>query len=482
LILGSIKSIRLVNFQSHRDTKINFHEGLTVILGQTDQGKSAIIRALKWVLYNEPRGTDFITAGCKHCRVELEMQDGSIIIRERDGQRNRYLLKQSGQEQVFEGFGNSVPLEIVKAHGIPKIFIDRDATSAVNLAEQLEPPFLISESGSNKAKALGRLVGIHIIDAAQRITLKDLADNQQRHKILEEEIANLKDELQAYKDIDKLAKKISNLSCILDNLKQKRNILLKLTHLKQELESTNCEIKKYNDILRKLDFVEEAEKNIKIVDVLYIKYHYLCQLMKKLTQVANSIESELKLIKATQYLTSAEYYYDSISSLIEMRDKLANISQNLRKNDKYTKQIKKVLKDTENVYLAEKLLLEAAKLLDNLKKYASCLNIWQTIDNQIKEEKQEIKKCIDVGKSEVYLNELSQKMTKLSILQNIKDSIETVELSINKGEAYLKNLEANLAAMANEYGEILEKVSICPTCFNPIDKQTTQKIVSDILN
>jgi exonuclease SbcC len=141
--LGLIKSLKLINFQSHKESQINFGEGLTVILGQTDQGKSSIIRALKWVLYNEPRGTDFITAGCRLCRVVLEMEDGSIIIRERDGQRNRYILTQDGEEQIFEGFGNSVPLEIIRAHGIPKIYIDRDTTSAVNLAEQLEAPFLI---------------------------------------------------------------------------------------------------------------------------------------------------------------------------------------------------------------------------------------------------------------------------------------------------------------------------------------------------
>ena len=154
------------------------------------------------------------------------MQDGSKIIRERDGQRNRYILEQNGQEHIFEGFGNTVPLEIVKAHGIPKIFIDRDATSAVNLAEQLEPPFLISESGSNRAKALGRLVGIHIIDAAQRTTLKDLVDKQQRYKLLEEEIENIRDELQSYNDVDKLEKKISKLSGILEKLKQRETSCL----------------------------------------------------------------------------------------------------------------------------------------------------------------------------------------------------------------------------------------------------------------
>ena len=174
--MGVISSLTLENFQSHKESKIVFDKGLTVIIGQTDQGKSAIIRALKWVLYNEPRGTDFITAGYRTCRVSLEMNDGTIITRERDGNRNRYILIREGNEQIFEGFGHNIPLDIIKAHGIPKVHIDVDTTSMVNLAEQLEAPFLVSENGSNRAKALGRLIGIHIIDAAQRATLKDIID------------------------------------------------------------------------------------------------------------------------------------------------------------------------------------------------------------------------------------------------------------------------------------------------------------------
>lgn len=480
--MGCIKSLKLTNFQSHKETQINFHEGLTVILGQTDQGKSAIIRALKWVLYNEPRGTDFITAGCKYCRVELEMQDGSRIIRERDGQRNRYILKQNGQEQIFEGFGNTVPLEIVKAHGIPKIFIDRDATSAVNLAEQLEPPFLISESGSNRAKALGRLVGIHIIDAAQRATLKDLVDGQQRHKLLEKDIADLADELQSYKNIDELAKKISHLKSILEKLKRKKHILLKLTQLKQELDPTNNEINKNKNIIFKLNFIEEAEKNMNIIDALYSKYHYLCQLAKKLTLVTNSIKSEQGIVNKTQNLTSVEHFYLTILELTDVQDKLINFNRKLIDNDRNTGRIKTLLKATENVYFADNILLEAEKLLEALKKYILNLNKWESINHQLVVQKKEITQYIKIEKSELYLNELLQKMTKLSLLQNTKESILTIESSIKKGEAYLQKIEANLAVMAREYSQILERFSICPTCLKPIDKKTTQKIVSEILS
>lgn len=51
------------NFQSHEQTEVFFTEGLNVFVGPSDSGKSAILRALRWVLYNEPKGTDFIRAG-----------------------------------------------------------------------------------------------------------------------------------------------------------------------------------------------------------------------------------------------------------------------------------------------------------------------------------------------------------------------------------------------------------------------------------
>ena len=41
-----LKTVILENFQSHKHTSIEFNEGLNVILGPSDSGKSAIIREL----------------------------------------------------------------------------------------------------------------------------------------------------------------------------------------------------------------------------------------------------------------------------------------------------------------------------------------------------------------------------------------------------------------------------------------------------
>ncbi|HAA42512.1 MAG TPA: chromosome segregation protein SMC, partial [Ruminiclostridium sp.] len=78
-----IEEIIIENFQSHKNTKITFKDGLNVIIGASDHGKSAIIRAIKWVLYNEPRGSDYIRQGANYARVTLKMSNGYTIIRER---------------------------------------------------------------------------------------------------------------------------------------------------------------------------------------------------------------------------------------------------------------------------------------------------------------------------------------------------------------------------------------------------------------
>jgi len=479
--LGLIKSLKLKNFQSHKESQINFDEGLTVILGQTDQGKSSIIRALKWVLYNEPRGTDFITAGCRLCRVTLEMENGSIIIRERDGQRNRYILKQDGEEQIFEGFGNSVPLEIISAHGIPKIYIDRDAKSAVNLAEQLEAPFLMSESGSNRAKALGRLVGIHIIDAAQRTTLKDLVDAQQRHKLLGKDITALKDELQSYKDIKVLAERISRLKNTLEKLKQKKSCLSKLAQVRQDLEPTDYEIKKNESILLKLNFIDTAEKNIMFIDALNSKHQYLCELMQKLRQVTTSIKAEQEIINITQNLALMEDSYFTVLELNRKLGRMVNINDNIKNNDKNTERTKIILSNTEDVSIADKTLSEAEKMLEVIKKYLSIYGKWQSINKQLDLQEKEMNRYDQIQKSEHYFHDLSQKMSELSLFQDMNKSIAAVESSIKKGEVYLQKVIINISIMAQEYSHVLEKFSICPTCLKPIDEETTQKIVSDIL-
>ena len=117
-----LKTVILENFQSHKYSTIDFCEGLNVILGPSDSGKSAIIRGIKWALYNEPSGDYFIREGEREASVTLIFNDKTKLTRLRSRSKNSYILyKKNGEEIKFEGFGTSVPQEIIEEIGIKKI-------------------------------------------------------------------------------------------------------------------------------------------------------------------------------------------------------------------------------------------------------------------------------------------------------------------------------------------------------------------------
>lgn len=73
-----IRSIHLQNLQSHKDTKLEFSDGVNVIVGSSDSGKSAILRGLGWVATNRPAGDEFRSdwAGKENTSVSIQLSTG----------------------------------------------------------------------------------------------------------------------------------------------------------------------------------------------------------------------------------------------------------------------------------------------------------------------------------------------------------------------------------------------------------------------
>ena len=81
-----IKSLELFNFQSHAHTLIEFSDGVNIISGTSDSGKSAILRALRWVIRNEPSGLGVVSWWVfkgkrqkEDCKVILTLDDDKDI-------------------------------------------------------------------------------------------------------------------------------------------------------------------------------------------------------------------------------------------------------------------------------------------------------------------------------------------------------------------------------------------------------------------
>lgn len=153
-----LTSLELKNFQVHKDTKIEFSEGITTIKGTTDSGKSAIVRALNWICLNNIAGEEFIQEGQKRTTATLEVsvpgQYTHQLVRTRGkgGAPNTYELE--GKE--FKAFGSSVPADIATLLNL----------NEVNFQNQHDAPFWFADTAGEVSRKLNAVVDLSLIDTA----------------------------------------------------------------------------------------------------------------------------------------------------------------------------------------------------------------------------------------------------------------------------------------------------------------------------
>tara|TARA_R110002020_G_scaffold12409_6_gene45493 strand:+ start:3559 stop:4446 length:888 start_codon:yes stop_codon:yes gene_type:complete len=145
-----LSRLRIKNFQKHEKIDVEFSPSVTTIVGPSDSGKSALIRAIRWVLFNKPSGTEFIRDGEEKCSVRLETENHKITrIR---GKENTYKL----DGETFRAFGNDVPPAIQDVARI----------GPINFQGQHDSPFWLSESAGQVSRNLNQIVNLGIIDSA----------------------------------------------------------------------------------------------------------------------------------------------------------------------------------------------------------------------------------------------------------------------------------------------------------------------------
>ena len=180
-----LEKIRIENFQANEELEIKLDPHVTTIIGPSDVGKSAIIRALGWVATNHPTGYAFITYGKKKATVTLDV-DGHVIVRERGKTPNTYTL--DGEE--FKAFGNGkVPDEIANLLNV----------SNVNFQGQFDTPFWFCETPGEVSRQLNQIVNLEIIDKTLGNLDSGLKESRTRVKVIEQQLHEAKEERAALK-------------------------------------------------------------------------------------------------------------------------------------------------------------------------------------------------------------------------------------------------------------------------------------------
>lgn len=167
-----LDGIRIENFQCHEKRALRFRENVTVIVGKTDAGKSAIIRALRWVLTNRPQGDAHIREGADYCRVQIKLGD-KVITRERGKSANTYNM--DGEE--FKSFSNAVP-DTIQNHS---------RVTDINFQGQHDAPFWFTLSPGEVGKHLNAIVDLEVIDNIVTATKRRAMTVKSKLSVIEDE-------------------------------------------------------------------------------------------------------------------------------------------------------------------------------------------------------------------------------------------------------------------------------------------------------
>lgn len=435
-----IAGIVIENFQSHVKSELDFSKGLNVIVGPSDNGKSAVLRAIRWALYNEPRGSDFVRSGARECRVTVTMSDGVEITREllltKSGGsgRSRYVVRVPGEEQqVFEGFGIEVPAEVIRAHGMPQVLLDTDKHVSLSFGSQLEGPFLMAETGSFRARAIGRLLGVHVVDAAMRNTQRDMRTVKGEVGRLEKELERYDQELRQYDDIPEQEARLLQAEAMLARADELGQRLKQLEALQAELDRTEAEEIRLGAVLARLDGIAAAEAGLRQAQELHLQGARL----ERLAADIGRVDQETRFYKArVDALTALPIAEERARQAAERQARLTGLERiggDLRQREAELAQVERVLGRLGAVPRASEQVDGALARLQRLEK-------------------------------------LQEKLTQL---QDVKSRVV-------KGKELLSETEAELRRHLAEYEGVLRSLGKCPTCMQPVAPGAIKGIIAEL--
>jgi len=124
-----IQTIQINNFQSHKHTYLTLDPGVNIIVGPSDSGKTAILRALRWLVWNRPTGEAFRSSWGGETLVEITLDD--FILQRSKDKENIYKIVNDNEVKLLKAFGTEVPEEVSK-------ILNLDDS---NLQQQMDAPF-----------------------------------------------------------------------------------------------------------------------------------------------------------------------------------------------------------------------------------------------------------------------------------------------------------------------------------------------------
>lgn len=479
-----IKKVELHNFQSHEYTEMEFDRGLNVILGNSDVGKTAILRAIKWALYNEPKGDYFIRQGEKDVSCKVTFSNGVVVERLKTPSKNSYfLVDASGNEMRFEGFGIDVPKEITDVTNMYKVSLDNSNNKTIlNIAEQLDGPFLLNDQASLRASAIGRLIGVNYVDDALRTVVRDNKRTNQEIVELIKNKEDLKKQLDEFSYIKEYKEKFEKITKIRNKIKTLKDRLELISKLKENLDKNRIELEDVSNLVEKFKSLNQLEIIIPNLENSLLKKNnfenYLNKILKTHREI-DLINNNLNKLK------SLDDFSLRVSKISENKNSLA-IYENLY--DKYKKNIRELSEVNKDIkhYKNNDEIQKISENLENKINFYSRIYGYKVDLNNINSKlslgNDYIKNFYNNDKIDFISKTIVDKTKIFNKISDFKDKFKELSNEIFDVNDKLKSIDEDIKAYTVSYEKTILDIGVCPFCYSKIDNESIEHIKYHLRN
>jgi exonuclease SbcC len=295
-----IKKLIIENFQSHEKTELNLDPGVNIITGASQAGKTAILRALYWLLHNRPSGDRIRSNFAKGAtKVMIETSEGDSIWHVKDDKINSYAL---GNE-VFDKIGRDIPDMVQRALRI----------SELNVQKQLDEPFLVTSSAGEVAKTINRITRLEMVDNWVTDLTQNINSINREKERLEFEIESSIEKIKEYRVVVDLQPLLNRGKEIEKKINSNKETYNKIRYLRSQADYQTTQIVLIKDNLK--------------VGIIISRIVEIDLEIDKRSERAKVARSALKAYRDTQRLKSASELIGKAVAIEEQKVSLGQKSK-----------------------------------------------------------------------------------------------------------------------------------------------------------
>lgn len=294
--------VNLENFQSISKASIEFVQGINIIVGQSNSGKSAILRAIKGAVLNPNGSQKYIKNGTKGFKVNVEYE-GNSIEWSRDSKSPKYTI--NGEE--YHKVGGSNLHDVCPKSG----FVLDERGYLMNVESELELPFPFDKSNSELFKLFEK--NIFCVSDSTAITKLIKADEDETNKHKDNAVYELDRAKQKLSAITELEQEID-----LNKLIEGRNTLSNLINTSEKLK---LDIKDLSSMIGMGNVLKKAILTVEVNTELQHAYSILLADINNLNEI-RGVGAVLK--KAPTASTPSVF---NINEYLELKDSVNQLNK-----------------------------------------------------------------------------------------------------------------------------------------------------------